>query len=817
MSVLSKAFRCIITEMLKVIGYQHSAKLFNHLRAEIGSDAALIVTSNPLKADSLRLKWANHSRLDVVTFSKFSTTLSEKLNPTEVKVAWRKSKLLLQLNAFKNLLPQGKNLSYSEFKAAYQIFSDLRAYVPAQDFPDEILMHFDENVALLAQLFHQAARNLDILDEHTGTLYLAEELRKPEGLVLDTGTIVFEGFSFLTPVQISLVEALSIRHQVLIPIPQKVLDHAHPFDWTSIIKDSCDEYISDVQVENLEKSLQFNIYPSGSLLSVLKKKLEASNDQIQLILSSKRIDAVIEQGMPVESFQKKMPVDILLEEREKVFSELEEICFIKKKLSAAPEILSVIDEQLAFYKKSPSLAGAKSIAVLQLIKNACLSLPNILEQQKLDDFLFHLLRDVVSLDSPRNNLISMSMHSQRLELMTIKDTHLVDPSLKAILCIDSQFGNIMSDSRAFSPKLEKELAKLGPVRRPELEFLFLESNLEELWGHPQMDIFLEEGVLEHDVGWKRIFSQFSLSSKKLSFEAPNTKADFSFFKSMPLAHDTKYISASRLQDFLDCPKKYHASRIDKITPLVRQSSEVDVMNLGNIEHELIKIGWEKGEGWWENITNLEKEAERLLVEKFDFKNLNPISLAGAAHEASLYSLNGILKLKLITSKLEGSKVVFALNLDHSKGRRGEIDCLIISPKLDLILDFKRSKGQNPSLTQFRNGISKIQLWFYLNSIEILEKKNYGVGYLFLKDIQDSWIICSTESCDLLEEDFPKRVAAWDSFDTQLAAYQAFELEAIDRWRTEKDFLPNPSSKQICSFCDLNSICTKSNSDDEDDE
>ncbi len=815
MSVLSGVLKCIIGEMLKVIGYQHSAKLFERLQAEIGTESTLIVTANPLKADSLRLKWAQSEQIDVVTFSKFSSTLAEKLNPLETKVAWRKSKLLLQLNAFKNLLPQGKKLSYSEFKAAYQIFSDLRAYVPTQDFPDEILAHFDEDIALVAQLFHQASRSLDILDEHTGTLYLAEELRKPEAMILDAGVILFEGFSFLTPVQISLVEALSIRHKVLIPIPQTVIDQAHPFDWVRIIKDGCDEFLCDESNTPESSELSLNLYPSGALLTVLKNRLQKTQDPVQLVLSCKRFDPIIEQGIPVELFQKKMAIDILLEERDKVFSALESACLLK--LKSALEILPVIDEMLLKHKKTPSLAGAKSVAVLKLIKNACTAIPNALDQQEMNEFFFHLLREVVALDSPRNNLISMSATEAVLDLINIKDTHLVENSKNVILCIDSQFGNIMNDSRAFSPKLEKELAKLGPVRRPELEFLYLESNLSELLSHSHLEILLEEGLLEHDVGWKKIFSKFHLKLTKSQQVSLSLKADFSFFKSELLPHETKYISASRLQDYLDCPKKYHASRVAKISPLVKQVTEVDVMNLGNIEHELIKIGWENGEDWWSDISNLEREAKRLLIHHFGFAHLSPISLAGAAHEASLYSLNGIMRLKLITSRLPDSKVEFALKLDRSQGRQGEIDCLVRSPRVELILDFKRSKGQNPSLNQFKIGFPKIQLWFYLNSIHIDESKEYGVGYLFLKDIEDSWILASSDTCTLLEQDFPKRVDAWEDFQSQLKNYQLYEEEALTRWREEVDFSPMPSSKKVCSFCDLSSVCTKSFIEDEEDE
>lgn len=808
MSVHSVAFGGIIIQMLKVISYQDILGLTQVLKAEIGLESALIVTPNPSKADSLRVKWSHLGRLDAVTFSKFSSDLSKKLNPNEEKVAWRKSRLLLQLNAFKNVLPQGKNLSYSEFKTAYQIFSDLRAYVPAQDFPDEILENFDDDIALVAQLFHQAARSLDILDEHTGTQYLAEELRKPEALSLETRVIVFEGFSFLTPVQISLVESLGIRHKVLIPIPSLVLASAHPFDWVSIVKDSSDELLS-VGVEVPQANLKIASYASGSLLITLKNKFAQSQEETQIVLSAKSLSPIIEQEVPTEYYQKKMAVDLLAEERDTIFSRLEKICLSERKLRNAMDLLVIIDEEVIKEKKSLTIETGKTLAVYQLIRNACTAIPEVLANQEMNHFFFQLLREVTALDSPRNNLISFSLNKSHIDLLTIKDIHLLDAEKKILFCIDSRYGKIQSDSRAFSPKLEKELAKLGPVRRPELEFLFLEASLRELWSHPQLEILVEEGILEHDLGWKKIFHGSYEQMQTINTPSPATKPDFSFFMSEEHQHSTALISASRLQDFIDCPKKYHASRLAKITPLIKQISEVDVMNLGTLEHELIQIGWERGEKWWSDIKNLENQAKELIATKFGFTNLNPIALAGAAYEASLYSLNGIEYLKMICSQLDTPEVHFAVDIDKTTGRQGEIDCIIKTPSLDLILDFKRSKGQNPSLGQFRSAFSKIQLWFYLNSIELSPTKDYGVGYLFLKDIQESWIICSGAGKERLLEHFPKRVDEWRDFHEQLKSYQDFETSVLLRWRAERAFLPNPSSSKICTFCDLSSICTKS--------
>src|SRR5690606_9968050 len=118
------------------------------------------------------------------------------------------------------------------------------------------------------------------------------------------------------------------------------------------------------------------------------------------------------------------------------------------------------------------------------------------------------------------------------------------------------------------------------------------AELSELWPHPQLTLLVEDGLLKHDLGWKRLFENLKYQAEFATAKAAAVEQDYKFFlpKTGPAPYPAK-LSASRLQDFLDCPRRYHADRIEKIIPRVEATLELEPMALGTIEHSLVEIGW----------------------------------------------------------------------------------------------------------------------------------------------------------------------------------------------------------------------------------
>jgi hypothetical protein len=804
--------------MLKLVTYQTMTGLRQSLQTYLASGPIKIVTSFPAKADALRNSWSTRTESDVITFSRFISELFEQ-QPDSLEGPWRKSKLLLQLNAFRNLLELTKESSYGQFKMSYQVFSDLRAYVVSDDFPDELLIYFDQEVAAMAQLFHKAIRSLGILDEHGAIFELTQRLRDTDGLrIPNTPTIIFDGFTFMTPVQISFLEALSIRHDVIVPIPDLVMQNAHDYDWIKVLELSASEIVQLDKANSRTKEIKAVSFSLGNMPETLKLLIGEEPKKSQFVLASKNLDPLNIQEIPFSNIFIKTATDLTADARDKVFSKFELKLGTLKSVPEATKILEWIDEEKVILIKEKKLENLKEIAVLNLIEKAIQSVPSCLNEQRLDNFLLNLLKDVITLDAPRNNLISISEEEFQTKILSLKDLYNLDKHSPTYLCVSSNYGHIKSDYRPFSPDMENTLAKIGPVRRPELDFLFQQATLQEIWEIDDLTLIIENGLLDHDMGWKKVLSEFEINFENTIPSNPTKANDYSFFESdQSLVVAPRTISASRIQDFLDCPKKYFASRIDKIIPLVKQNLEVDVMTIGMIEHELIEVAWKNGENWWAKVENLEKEALSLIKSYDQYKKISPVILASVVHEASLYAQNGLIALKEIHSIFPEMVFEFAVKLENPD-RTGEIDCLGTSHNQILILDFKRSLGSNPSFNSWTGDFPKIQLWFYLKSLYDLGKLNFEqevmTGYLFLKDIGDSWIAQNFDlSSSQLSDNLLIKYKYLESFVEDFDQYRAFEESTISNLKSEFNFKPKPRYSEICDFCSLNSVCPSSGNEE----
>ena len=804
-------FRVRYGHMLTLLTYASKRGLLNHLQAQLLPEQGVkFITPYPAKADALRMAWNKHPKSDVLTLSRFTQDLFKEAG-LETKGPMRKSRLLLQLNAFRHMHPAGKNLDYGSFKSAYQIFSDLRAYVDGPELPDEILLQFDESVATMAQLFHQACHATGTLDEHAALFELTALLRKVGEINWqDQAVLVFDGFTFLTPAQLSFLEALAIRQEVIVPLPRQVLAESHPLDWPEALKLVAKNVLDTQEPETTVANLQASYHVGSNLGQALRAWKQQIPDASHVILGGKNLSEGTLQEIPFAEIFIKRPIDILAETRDVIFSRWQKKIRLETKTQMAEALNQWIAEDRAQIIAAKDFSLSRELAVLQVIEEALSAIPHALDQQPLDQFLLDLLQEVTAMDSPRNSMIPLMKNQQELQVFSLKDLHALPGEGAAVLCIDSSLGGLKSDYRPFSPQLEKLLAKLGPVRRPELEFSFLRAELSEVLLRPNLYLLIEEGLLKHDLGWKKIFEKISLIDTPLN-EIPKQKILERDFFSAPVnsTADLPYISASRLQDYLDCPRKYHADRIAKIIPRVESTLELDAMAIGDVEHKLLAICWAKGEAYWASETNMQREAVQLIESRSGSKRLTPSLKAAAISEATLYARNGLQRLQQLAKVFPGLKFEFERPL-KAPDRNGSIDCIGFYQDQIFLIDFKRSKGQNPSFKNWEDGYPKVQLWFYLNALKLegvlTAHSKVAVGYLFFKDMENSWIATDSSLASVIDTHIAKWAEPWDDVMGALDRYVQFESEQVQKLRNERVFAAHPREKEICTNCSLRPLC-----------
>ncbi len=787
--------------MLTLVTYSTKEGLRRYLGRREG--ALRIVAPFPGKADALRAAWGGRAGVQVLTVSRFTQDLFESGGGGQDGAPWRKSRLLLLLNAFKNMVPHLRGSDFGTFKTAYQVFSDLRSYTAAPDIPDELLAPFPPQVRELVELFHAGTQRAGVRDEHAALFDLAEALRAPGAHALPEGTtVVFEGFTFLTPAQLSFFEALAIRHQVLVPVPGPVLRAAHPWDWPKVLELSAHlvEDAGDKPAES--RPIPCLTYPAGSLASALRRWRSGPG---QVVLGCKRPTPAFLQEIPFADAFVKAEVDVLAEAVEGLFSRWGQRLLLEPGMEGE-RLREWIQEEKRRLLSLKEMGALRSYKVLTLIEEALTEVPVALQGQSLDSFLLQLLREVVELDSPRNHAIPLLREPPPVRVGGLNELDSVGVGPVA-LCLSSAYGPIKGDNRPYSPDLEAQLAKLGPVKRPELDFLFVKSALSELLAHPGLTVLMEEGLLDHDLAWKQVFEGRELETSPAGLPSTRAVPDYGFFGAEGPAPSFGDVSASRLQDYFDCPRRYHARRVSKLVPEVRAAAVLDPMERGTLEHALLGGAWQAGRERWRVEGFLEGEAERLLRELTPDKRLTPVQKAAVLGEAVVCARNGLESLAAVERALPGTRFNFESPLT-APGRRGSIDCLGTGGEALVLVDFKRAKGANPSHGAWGD-MEKIQLWFYLRALKLAGQlpPKFVVGYFFLKDPSDSWLAANDgELKARLEAEWGKGARDFADWEACLERYAAVEDGLLARLACESVFPPRPRGPQVCLGCELKPLC-----------
>lgn len=805
--------------MLVILAYTTKSDLRRSLETRANSAGPWkIVAPFPAKADALRTAWKTRPLTEVLTISRFTQDLFEsRWGQGTTEAPWRKSRLLLLLNAFKNLHPLYRDTDFGTFKTAYQVYSDLRSYTDAPDLPDELLAPFDVSVQELVKLFHLGTQRAGVRDEHAAVFDLIAELRAPEGLtVAGQPQLIFEGFTFITPAQLSFLEALAIRHEVIVPLPKSVLAAAHSWDWPQALKLTAHAIEETAEAPELATKLRLHQYPAGALGGVLRAWRHPLLGSVQIVLGTKTPTDGSLQEIPFADTFTKREVDVTSEARDRLWEVWDKKLSQVRTPLPGNTILEWCQAEKQNCLDAKSMPAMRIFKVVTMVEEALAAVDGCLEKQPLNQFLLRLLKEVIALDAPRNSLIPLLKEQATVRLFSLKDVDSLNPDLPIALCLDATFGPIKSDHRPYSPELEKELAKLGPVKRPELDFLFLKAELAELLARP-LTLFVEDGLLKHDLAWKQVFEAYEVESHHWETSVPTqARADYSFFAVPPgVVPAPARVSATRLQDYLDCPRQYHAKRIEKIIPQVSTRLQVDAMAIGDMEHKLVKIGWERGETWWRVFKHLEDEVEVLLRASPVQHALNAVQRAAVIAEVALYASNGLRLLAQVCAGLPGTRFSFEVPLE-SAGRTGSIDCLGTGGGATVLIDFKRAQGTNPGVNQWAD-FNKIQLWFYLNDLkssEVLEP-NIVAGYFFFKDPDDSWLATNSEEISQkLAATMGKSAKFYPTLAQDFETYQGLEATSLERLRSEEKFLPHPLSSKVCDYCDLHALCPKSSAERE---
>ncbi len=780
--------------MMQIVYFSQKEQFLTEMETHEGEK--VYVTPSPAKADGLRTRLTGMKSQDVITIAKFTSTLVEHLwdngERPEVK---RKSELLLIFGILKNkYLPQ---LGYEQFTQAYNLFSDLRSFTLNEDALTSVLDEQPEEIRRAVELFWKLLELTGYLDEHGAYQQIGERLRSADEIESLKKTYVFWGFQHLNGQQVDLLKALAIRYNVVIPFPLALKEKLKKSDWLSWLKDS---KTTEVDLPVLENSPKANLIPVNSReIALHLKDFLRPGDQV--ILGVSKLTPLHIDIVPSKEISFKIPHQL-------VGSELKEVARDIKKFSGNTTSLKQWFSDCM--KRAPSL---KHLRALQLYLEALTSINDLTDEEILvDTFFLKLLSEVVGLNQPRTSYVPVSPEKMTMDLKDMSSLEDVDRKRRVILCVDERFDDIQGLGQNYTESIQKALSALGPLKRNELELQFKHWEFKDLFSRADVTVFMGEGTLKHSLIWKRLFAEIELN-KSHTDRPTGERIIIDHFHTQDKKGFAGSFSASKLQTFIDCPRKFYFNYVDKVFPNIILEKDFDPMTSGTIIHEIIEKFFK------ENLQESDLKALTTRVMQVYIKEKKLVLPQDVYLQRELIfnhrALNGIQfirKLADLTGETVDWKIEESFSVEGSFKMKGRIDCLGLGKKFLFLLDFKStefSASSNTDVVEYE----AVQLWAYAHAsqgmIQDFDKKTIVLGYVVLDDPSKSNLLTEDEDFVKLLKPLCKSLKFKDPFSQKLKEAQEKLTSLTLAIGSETVYQARPRKPNTCDFCELNKVCVKS--------
>ncbi len=411
------------------------------------------------------------------------------------------------------------------------------------------------------------------------------------------------------------------------------------------------------------------------------------------------------------------------------------------------------------------------------------------------------------LDLPRINFASIE---KEFEMSLRSFREIEDVKNKVVcFCLSSNYSGLAGGTSNYSENVEKYLGSIGPIRRGELEKEIIKSKLKEFVQDNQVTFIIENNLIEHNPSLNSLFSliEFDYLSKKISKkprEIKTVRFDFSNYQLTSL-------SASKLQQYYDCPRKFALNYIEKISPRYELPGKLSVLDLGRVEHLVIESYFKMRNDWDETafIQLVEKICQTVTNEDKAISQENFVEILA-------YTKKTIILLIEMKENLffdYSFEKPFSL-IEYETKLNGSIDLFATRENRRVILDFKRSNSSFTSLKMVKE-FEQIQLWFYLSRLISDSKIDLNtdevcIGYIDLSNVENSTFFTNSEELgsDLKKLSGISKVQVIADFEDHALEFKEFESKLIGKLKEDRNFIPEPKNQKACMFCSIVEICPK---------
>lgn len=789
--------------MMQIVYFSQKERFLAETKGLPGE--VLFIAPSPAKADGLRARLSAPNSQDVITIAKFTANLVQELWEVERPEIKRKADLLLIFGILKN--KYFPDLGYEQFTQAYNLFSDLRSFTLNEEALTSVLDEQSEEIKKAVQLFWRLLDITGYQDEHGAYQKITEALRSSEEKEELKKTYIFWGFQHLNGQQVDLLKALAIRYDVIVPFPLDLKDKLKRSDWLSWLKDS--------QVQERELSTE-EIAPKASLLNVNSREhalnlKELLRDEDQVILGVSKLSPLHLDAVPSNRVSYKIPHQLIQSDLKALSVELSNYLVNEISLENISEFL--FTQKTTLLKSEPS--AFKKLKAIQLYQEALSAIRELTDEEvKIDSFFLKLLDEVVRLNQPRTSYIPMSSHDLTIELKDMSSLDEVSRKRRVLLCIDERFDEIQSLGQNYTETIQRSLSALGPLKRNELELLFKQWEFRDLFAHAEVLVLMAESTLKHSLVWKKLFTGIKLTPLENKPETVERNL-YDHFKDIEKKSFQGSFSASKFQTFMDCPRRFYFSYVDKVFPSISLIKDFDPLLSGTIIHEIIEKFHKQGL----ELSDLPRLTAQIMQHYIKEKGLSLPQEVFLKRQLifNQRAQNGINFLKQL-SDISGEKIEWKMEaefrLTQDLELAGKIDCIGLGQNNLFLLDFKSTKYSASSTLEVEQ-LESMQLWTYAKAATLLvpdfDKRSIILGFVVLDDPSDTNLIMNDDSLfeklktqkickqKLFKEDFK------EVFSAAVAKMESLSL-AI---KAEKNFPALPRKATSCHFCELTKVCVKS--------
>ncbi len=811
--------------MLKIVLFDNSRQLENlSFIDDLFADGrqTTLVSPSPAIAD----EFESFARgISTITISRLINNQFEIFCPNDsIK---KKADILLELSTIWCKIFSGKKIE--EFFQIYDLLSELRSFTLNFDLVAEIVEKFDETTAKAIKIFWNFFDDYRVVDEHKSYQLLINALansNQNQSQNENRERLIFAGFNFFSGVQIDYLRAVGQKMEIFLLLPKEVFEGARASDWPMWLSKD-DDNISFITLESEKEKKQEKIVVAYFLknqlsLELSKQLAQDRREHIQkhnIVLATSDIGLDQINELATGELYFKTASKIFEHKMQEVFEFFDLLIFKNNFKNSSRISLDFYNQQLeALINSAIQKEDYRKLKVLLTLKETVYAWSELSVQNlSISRDENKLFESIVLLDLPRNNHVNflLSDETENGKVISIAEYNVLDGEAKNIVCVTSAYQKISStENIRFDEQAMSVLAAIGPIKNRDFENKIIRFKLKEILTSSH-GLLLMERSIPHEVSfWREIMDSFFIEEVKASSGLNNLKKEKQLQiipapSSEKISASTKKFSASRLQTYLECPRKYYFKYIDRIEDEVVLTKNLTVAEIGTMEHEVISACFN------ENNFNLSLMVEKILS-KFEKEKMVELDLHNRkkiAQEILIYAQNGIdflVKLKDIDPTIKFS---FARKIQSQTGLSvGEIDCLLydITGKICGIVDFKRGPFSIPSEKELM-GYEEIQIWFYLKAVienkEEIDLKNLLVwGYLCLSDVEKS-LIYSTQK-ERMEKIFEVLTikSIDDNWQKVFEQYFFFEQKKREQCLADDKMLAIPANENSCSFCVVNNFC-----------